>query len=257
VSIGQLPPSPPAASTSCQAGADYLQPSVTGGELYAAREAGTISSWSTNASTTGAVSLKVFRRTADPDVFQVIAHSQAQTPVAGRVNTFPTALPVESGDLIGLHQGGVTLGSCTFPVVGDTVLKGPGNLGDGATGTFAPENDVRLNLSATLDPSNTFTFSGLTRNRRLGSAALTVTLSNPGVAVLSGKGIKKKHVTRALAVKGPITFGLAPAGKVARRLNRTGKAVVVPVVTFTPPGGDPHSESITIRLKKRRHPATL
>ena len=56
VTLGQLAPTPP--SPDCSAtpppGVDYLQPSITGGNLYIARQAGTITSWSTRSSGGGA-----------------------------------------------------------------------------------------------------------------------------------------------------------------------------------------------------------
>src|SRR5262249_43303353 len=71
VTIGQLAPSPPA-PTCPSSGFDYLQTSVTGGNLYSARAAGTITSWSTNSSGAGATYVfKVFRRTSDPDAFEM------------------------------------------------------------------------------------------------------------------------------------------------------------------------------------------
>ncbi len=75
VTIGQLPPSTPAASCTTP-NRDYLQPSVTGGNFYIAQVAGTITSWSTRSSGPGATYVfKVFRRTSDPDSFQVIEHA--------------------------------------------------------------------------------------------------------------------------------------------------------------------------------------
>src|SRR6266487_849316 len=146
VTIGQLPGEPP--SPTCMAsGFDYLQPSITGGNLYVARQAGTITSWTTNSSGPGATYvLKIFRRTTDPDSFQVIAHSPAQTLSSG-LNTYSVSLPVKSGDLLGYHESGPP-NSCTFFLPGDTVLNRAGDLSDGVAGTFAPRNDMRLNLQA-------------------------------------------------------------------------------------------------------------
>lgn len=253
VTVGQLPPTAPAPTPLCSGVTDFLQPSVTGGELYSAREAGEITSWSTNSSGAAAsYTFKVFRRTSDPDVFQVISHAPSQTlPSGSGIRTFPAGLQVESGDMIGFNvSGGAS--SCTFPAPGDAILSRSGSLADGGMGSFAPQNDVRLNLSATLVPSNALTIAGVAHNRRFGTAILTVDLSNPGTAALTGKGIKKRHVSKSLAVAGPVTFSIAPAGPTSRRLNRKGAAPVHVTVTFTPPGGDPNSQSLTIKLKKRK-----
>src|SRR6185295_16673646 len=102
VTIGQVAPSFP--SPSCTSGVDYLQPSVTAGNLYVARQAGTIASWTTNSSGSGGrYVIKIFRRTPDPDIFQVVAHAPSVL-LSNGINTLPVRLPVKSGDMIGLNQ---------------------------------------------------------------------------------------------------------------------------------------------------------
>jgi hypothetical protein len=255
VTIGQLPASPPAPT--CASNADYLQPSVTGGNLYVAREAGTITSWSTRSlSSGGTYVLKIFRRTTDPDAFQVVAHSP-QHALSPGLNTVPVGIPVRSGDMIGLHEQGGALTSCTFPIPGDSVLRAAGNLPDGASRAFATgssEQDVRLNLSAVLVPSNDFTLARVTHDRRRGTVTVTANVSNPGSMTLSGKGIKH-HAAKNVAVPGPVSFQIAASGKQKRKLDRTGKARVGPTLTFYPIGGDPNAQVVTVTLRKR-HPLT-
>jgi hypothetical protein len=249
VSIGQLAPDPPAANCTTP-GLDYLQPSVTGGNLYVAKEAGTITTWSTNSSGAGATYvLKIFRRTSDPDSFQVMSHSAPHLLSLG-VNNFPVSIPVKSGDMIGFHESGPP-NSCTFTSIGDSVLDRTGNLQDGSAGTFAPLNDVRLNLSAVLAPDNSFTFSGIARDRKRGTATITVTTSNPGLVTAAGKGMKKR-APKNIAVAGPVSFPVVATGKARHRLARTGKVVLPVRVTFFPPGGDPAVQSINLRLKRIR-----
>jgi hypothetical protein len=251
VTIGQLPPVAPSPSPGCSSTADYLQPSVTGGELYIAREAGTITSWSTLSSGSGATYVfKVFRRTSDPDDFQVIAQAPPHTLSLG-LNIVPVDIGVRPGDMIGLNESDGP-NSCTFPKLGDAVLRSPGSLSDGEIGTFAAENDVRLNLSAVLDPSNDFTVGPVTRDRQLGTATVIVYVSNPGLVAVSGKGLKKRHASKTVAVAGPVQFQIASAGSRKRRLEKTGKVTLIPTLTFYPTGGNPASKAITIRLKKRR-----
>jgi hypothetical protein len=250
VTIGQLPTAAP--SPRCTVDADYLQPSVTGGNLYIARQAGTITSWSTNSFNSGATYVfKVFRRTSDPDVFQVIARSEPHSLGPG-LNTVPVSIPVRSGDMIGINESGAP-NSCTFVLPGDSVLSHPGDLSDGAAGEFSAVEDVRLNLSAVLVPSNEFTLGTVTRDRRRGSASLTAYVSNPGLVTISGKGLKRQ-IAKTVAVPGPVPFQIASAGSFKRRLERKGKVAVNPTVTFYPAGGDPASKSITVRLRMRRHP---
>jgi hypothetical protein len=247
VTIGQLPAAPPAAS--CSSG-DYVQPSVTSGSLYIAKAAGTITSWSTVAAAgmNQDYTLKVFRRTSDPDAFQVITHGTEETlPNEAGLRTFATNLPVSSGDLIGLNVSGST--ACTFSTAGDTVLTRPGDLSDGASGVFGtPVANSRLNLSAVLSPTNAFTLGQVARDRSRGTATLTATLSNPGTIVLSGKGLKRK--TRTIFVAGPVTLTIATTGKPKRTLYRRGVVAVRAKFTFTPAGGDPSSRSIKLKLRR-------
>ncbi len=242
---------------------DLVQPSVTsGGNLYSARAAGTITSWSTRASAGGdSYILKVFRRTTDPDLFRVIGHSGPHS-LSGGVNTFSANLAVSSGDLVGLNASGVN-NNCTFESTGDFVLASTGNVSDGGTATFCPTgtfppcgalNDQRLNLSAILQPTNAFSFARVTRDRSRGTATVEIEVSNPGSVSLTGKGVKAKRGTKMVQVAGRVSFGLALVGKRKKKLNRTGKASVRLNATFTPTDGDPATQSLTLRLKKKKRP---
>jgi hypothetical protein len=255
VTLGQLAPDSPTAS--CPASAtDYLQPSITGGNLYIARQAGTITSWSTRSAGAGASYVfKVFRRTSDPDVFRVIAHATAHPLTAG-VNTVPADIDVRSGDMIGVNSSG-SASSCTFSQPGDGILSRSGSVSDGSSGTFSPLNDVRLNLSATLIPSNAFTIAGLSRDKKRGTALVTLDVSNPGILTISGKGLKKRPV-KNIAVAGTAQFQIAVVGARKRKLEKKGRLSVVPTITFTPANGEPALQSFVVRLKQRRPaPVTL
>jgi hypothetical protein len=249
VTLGQLAPTTPAPA--CSSTADYLQPSITGGDLYIARQAGTITSWSTRSSGGGATYVfKIFRRTSDPDVFRVIARAPAHLLTSG-INTVPVNLPVRSGDMIGINESGGA-NSCTFSQLGDAVLIRGGTLSDGASGTFGSQNDVRLNLSAVLVPSNDFSIAAITRDRNRGSATVIVNVSNPGVLTISGKGLKKGRVSKDVAVAGTVQFQIASTGAKKRRLERTGKVALTPTMTFAPTGGEPASQPFTLRLLRNR-----
>jgi hypothetical protein len=253
VTIGQVAPS--GVLKTCPTGAtDLVQPSVTaGGNLYSARAAGTITSWSTRSGGSGSYSLKVFRRTTDPDVFRVIGHSGPHALSAG-LNSFPANLTVSSGDLIGLNARGAG-NTCAFSSPGDFVLTSGGNLPDGGSGNFPPAgamDNVRLNLSATLVPTNVFSFGRIRRDRRKGSAVLEVVVSNPGSVTLAGNGLKAKRATKTVAVPGVVRFAIAVTGKRKRKLNRKGRVSVQVNATFTPIGSDPATQSIRVKLKKKK-----
>jgi len=254
VTLGQLPAAAPAASSDCSS-ADFLQPSITGGNLYIARQAGTITSWSTRASGTSAGAtyvFKVFRRTTDPDFFQVITRAPERTLSAG-LNTVPVNIAARSGDMIGFN---VSEGpsSCTFPQPGDAVLRHGGSLSDGSSGQFTQLNEARLNLSANLVPSNHFAVRAITRDRRQGTATVTADVSNPGLVTISGKGLKKRGGSKVVAVAGTVRFKLVSVGSRKRKLQRTGKVTLIPTMTFFPTGGDPASTTFTVKLKKKGRP---
>jgi hypothetical protein len=252
VTLGQLAPDTPSAT--CSSTADYLQPSITGGNLYIARQAGTITSWTTRSAGAGATYVfKVFRRTSDPDVFQVTAHAPPHVLTSG-YNTVPVNIAVRSGDMIGLNESGPD-NSCTFSQPGDGVLTRGGTVSDGASGTFAPLNDVRLNLSAVLVPSNDFSIAAITRDRKLGTATVIVNVSNPGLLALSGKGMKKRP-NRNVAVAGTVQFKIATVGAKKRKLEKRGKVALTPSLTFFPTGGESATKPFSIKLKMRkRRPA--
>ncbi|HEY6637203.1 MAG TPA: hypothetical protein VIZ61_05920 [Solirubrobacterales bacterium] len=250
VTLGQLPATAPPAQ--CSSTADFLQPGITGGNLYIARQAGTITSWSTRSSGADATYVfKIFRRTSDPDVFQVIARAPPHDLTSG-LNTVPVNIAVRSGDMIGVNESGDP-NSCTFSQIGDGVLTRSGSVALGASGSFTALNDVRLNLSAVLVPSNDFAVAAITRDRKQGTATVMVNVSNPGVVTIAGKGLKKRH-PKNVAVAGTIQFNIATAGAKKRKLEKTGKVAVSPTLTFSPSGGEPANRTFTVKLKQRRRP---
>jgi len=99
-----------------------------------------------------------------------------------------------------------------------------------------------------------FRFGKLKRNRRNGTAIQKVQLPPPdaGTVVLTGKGLKKQ--TKQATASGLLKLALKPAGKLAKKLRRRGKAKVSEVVTYTPDGGSPVSQKKKVKLlKQRRH----
>jgi hypothetical protein len=252
VTIGQVPANQPP-NVSCPAG-DYLQPSVTGGILYITKQAGNIVSWTTFSSGAGTYAFKVFRRTSDPDVFQVIAQASEQSLSTG-LETFPVDIPVRSGDMIGFHKQGGANGSCAVGASGDALLQASSDLAAGESGPFGPLADRRLNLAANLVPSNDFQITHVSRNIRRGTATLTVYVSNPGVFTLSGKGLKRGHVARTLVGAGPITLEIAAAGGSKHKLLSKGSVRIGVNLTFVPTNGDPKTQPLGLKLRMKRNRA--
>src|SRR5262249_26941446 len=109
MTIGQVAPgSPPTASCSA-ASMDQLQPTSVTTAGCLAREAGTITAWSTNASLGLGQTwvMKVFRKVGDPATYQVVGHDGPRTLAQGIVNTFTGVnVPVQPGDILGFNSSG-------------------------------------------------------------------------------------------------------------------------------------------------------
>jgi hypothetical protein len=89
-----------------------------------------------------------------------------------------------------------------------------------------------------VDALRSFSFDKVKRNKRNGTAKLTVKVPGPGdVELAKTKRVKgaKKRAAAAGKVKPPVR----PRGKASQKLAAKGKATVTAEVTYTPRGGDP------------------
>jgi len=130
---------------------DSVQLSSTGNS-YAVPAGGTITSWSVTAAPgdVGQVGLEVWQPSAtSPIPATLIATSSLQTLSLG-LNTFPTAITVQPGDLIGLRLEGPL--SCMAPIDDATGFPIPGNLVGFISGPVVTTfSGFQLNISATVD----------------------------------------------------------------------------------------------------------
>jgi hypothetical protein len=255
VTLGQLAPgvSPPADCAN-PSPFDLLQPTVTSGNSYVVPAAGTITSWSHNASADAgqALALKVFRNVSGA-TYAVVGHDGPRPVTASTVNTFSgLSIPVKPGDVIGLNDGPPS--ACAFAVPGDSILERPGDLADGASGAFNNRTGVRANVTAALAPTNTFTLGRVTRNKKKGTATLTASLPNPGELTASGSGVKAGGaavISKAVTAPGETKLLIKAKGKKKRKLNETGKVKLNVKVAYTPTGGDPSKQSLKVTLRKK------
>ncbi len=262
VTIGQLAPSPPASETS--ADTDRAQPSVTAGNSYVVPATGgvtawTLTSWSHNAAADVGqeLTMKVFRKVADPLTYTVVGHDGPRPLTPSIVNTFQTSLPVKAGDVLGNNSKSPADNASYFPAPGESFIDIQPGLADGQTGSFVLEaaDPLRLNISAVLEPTNTFALGPITRNKNKGTATLEVTVPNPGDLTVGGKGVKSAGGRTAVTSKavggGPVQLTIRVKGKKKRKLNDTGKVKVKPKITYTPTGGAPNTQSRKVKLRKR------
>jgi virginiamycin B lyase len=125
--------------------------------------------------------------------------------------------------------------------------------GTGVEPSFIPQTSWGIASALAVDSSNDFSFGGLNRNTRTGSAIVTVDIFEaPGELRLAG--------TRTVTADDAAVLGadeaknklvIEPKGYVRRKLNRKGKAWLKAWVTYTPDGGGPHTKRRWIKLIKR------
>jgi hypothetical protein len=262
-----------------------LQSGFPGGQ-YAAPFAGVITSWSFQSSSGGGsspVKFKVGRR-AGGDNFTIVGDSEFKNISAvDALSTFPVRIPVLAGDLIGLHTEPASVFLCARAATGYVVHQSAfgEEVAVGATATFSPMNDQQLGVSARLEPDcdsdgfgdetqdpdialckdRNFSFGRLKRNKKRGTATLTVEVPGPGTLVLVGKGLVKQRLgpasraasalAKAVSAAGQVKLTVEPKGKKRRRLDGTGTVKVKPKVTYTPSGGLPNTKARRIKLSKR------
>jgi len=95
-----------------------------------------------------------------------------------------------------------------------------------------------------------FTLGKPKLDKRKGTAAIAARASDAGTFVLSGRSLRTVHAeTRKAATK---KLKVRPTGKLEKKLSKRGKAKAKAVVTFTPAGGKPAAEKLTVKLVKRR-----
>ncbi|MDX6616656.1 MAG: hypothetical protein QOD60_1747 [Solirubrobacterales bacterium] len=94
-----------------------------------------------------------------------------------------------------------------------------------------------------------FTIGELKRNKKKGTAKLTVTVPGAGRLVASGKGLKK--TSESASVAGNVVLKLKASGKAKRKLNDAGKAKLKIKLSWAPTGNTAASQTDKVKLKKR------
>jgi hypothetical protein len=214
---------------------------VSPGGQYAAPSAGVITSWSFQAPASSVPVLKFkVARPAGGNSFTIIGEEGPQTPVAGMLNIYPTRIPVQAGDLIGLTR--VVSGSAHF-------LRGApsyafhvtgGDPPPGTTATFSPGGNAQLDISASLEPdADNDGFGDETQDAcpGLGGAANGCP---PNTAITKGPKDKTRKRTA--------TFEFAATGALAARQGAPTFQCKLDSGPF-----EPCTSPKTYRVKKGRH----
>jgi hypothetical protein len=249
-------------SNTCPSTAEWLVPPGNLGNSYVVplippAGALSITSWShqANANAGQRLKLKVFRPVAGVD-YTVVGQDGFRDVTPDALNTFTTNIPVKPGDVVGFTTviGSGPIG-CGLQPSGQTYYFSNGDYPDGAQATFVVANGQRLNVSAVVEPTNTFSLGQTTRNKKRGTATLTVNVPNPGELTVSGKGAREASATGATTAKsvpaGRVNLTIKAKGKKRKKLIRNGKVKLKPTITYTPTAGSPNTQSTKLKLKKR------
>jgi hypothetical protein len=211
----------------------------------------------------GTASLRVVHRESGGRIQVLVAGTPNMVPAGA--GTFPLTahLPIAKGDVVAIQATGsldraITTGATylwgitsTFPPGGSPTVPNPG---------FA---DSELLYNAQIDPTNTFTLGAPTGGKK-GKATVVVTVPNPGtvdagssndksLAVTAKKKKAKPLVARTTASAadaGQVTLTLR-ASKAGRKvLREKGKLRTTAKIVYTPAGGSPGAQTITVKLTK-------
>lgn len=118
------------------------------------------------------------------------------------------------------------------------------------TGSNPAGSASQTSAARQIKPSNAFTFGKAKKNKKHGTAKLTVKVPGPGrVKLDKTKKVRsaKKHTPDA----GKVKLLVKPKGKAKKKLGTKGRAKVKLDVTFTPNGGDPNTQTDSLTLVKR------
>lgn len=229
---------------------------------------GTVTSWSvrSGAASSDSVALRVVRPLSG-GLFGGAGTSTAQTPPAGSTMSYPTSLPISTGDRIGLNWGSGGPGNHLIVGGGSDVRWAPA-LADGEQSAPDFTDTMEVAVNATIEPTAVFTLDQV-QSRKNAVSVVTVTVPNAGTltagdpssprvgaatAKKKSKNKKKPKLFKdgAVSAGGPGQIQLTVAGtKTARkRIREKGKAIRAPLkIAFVPTGGSAAAQTVRVKLK--------
>lgn len=147
----------PTTGTSCVGGPDWevMQTGRADSTSYRTTSAGVLTSWSfMSGADNTTLTMRVFRPAAVAGSYTVVADAgPLQTlPASSGLHTFPTRIPVHSGDIIGIHS---TVGTCATGTsdAADTFAFRFGTITPvGATAAYTTSSGFIWDIAASLEP---------------------------------------------------------------------------------------------------------
>jgi hypothetical protein len=252
VTIGQTAPSTSGTGSSF----DLVQGAIASGNSYVVPANGTLTAWSTYANAGGGMLAMKIYRPLGGNTYMAVAHDGPRALTPSVLNTFTgLSVQVKAGDVLGNSTPSSAGGPAALflGASGDQNLFRV-NLADGDQGAFQNDDPLyRVNTSAVMNPTNSFTPGAVTRNKKKGTASVAFDLPNPGDLAGSGQGAQVAStmaVTSKAVPAGTAKLVVKAKGKKKRKLNENGKVKLNLAVTYTPTGGNPSTQSVKVKLKK-------
>jgi hypothetical protein len=181
--------------------------------------------------------------------------SASVTPPINATTSYNVQLPIRIGDYVGIDccNPGAP-GAEVFVTGGDAIrYEWQPILADGGPGR-PPLSTSPYEVALNAEITSTFTVDAITRNKKKGTATLTVTVAHAGELTGAGKGVRVANaavISKTVSAPGSVQLLIKAKGKKKKKLNRTGKVKVKPKITYTPTGGEPGTRSVNVKLKKK------
>jgi hypothetical protein len=180
--------------------------------------------------------------------------SASVVPPINATTLYRAHLPIRIVDYIGID-------CCSDGAPGaEFFVSGPGiryewqpSLADGGAGR-PPFNTDLYEVAINAEITSTFAADVTRRNKKKGTATLTVTVAHAGEVTGAGKGVKVANAavtSKPISGPGSVQFLIKAKGKKRRKLNSAGKVKVKPKITYTPTGGESVTRSVGVKLIKR------
>jgi hypothetical protein len=219
---------------------------------------GTVTSWRAGAISVTDLSLQIVTAVSGT----TYTGGPASDPVTYNVSppdvtpSNATALRIRIGDQVGLlnRNGNLIYAATPAGQVAAWFQVPGGPLGNGQTrAADVLGNGKEALVQATIEPTNTIAFGALTRNKKKGTATVTLTLPNPGQLSYSGTGVNVIGPA-SVATPGAVQLTVRATGKKAKKLKRKGKVSVSFGTTFTPNFGAASitPDALTLRKKLKK-----
>jgi hypothetical protein len=218
---------------------------------------GTVTSWRAAANTGNQLSLQVLRPVSG-STYTGVATS-APVNFAGPISSAnPTSMPIQIGDGVGLlnpNQNLIFAMGIPDAAVAVWYLSPDGTLDDGSTRPAdVTQNFREVLVQATIEPTNTVAFGAIARNKKKGTATVTVSVPNQGqLSNFLGAGVTVTGPA-SVAAPGDVQLAVRAFGEKLKKLKHKGKVGVSFNVTFTPSGGIAGGsvENLTLRKKLKK-----